>query len=113
MEIAAGYYLNLFDHKQHSWDEGRDIFIIFNEPNIEPTKEELDVLIELVEKELEKVPTGESLEDAILNSGLECVTFGIQIRAEGLKPRSLDQQILNAAGKTELKKSSTYQTFSR
>jgi len=113
MEVASGYYLNLFDNKHNSWDQGRDVFIIFNEPNSEPTGEELDALAELVEQELEKDPIGQTLKDAIENSGLECVEFGVQIRAEGLKPRSLDQQIQQASTKTQPKKTSKNKTPSR
>lgn len=101
MEVASGYYLNLFDQKYGSSSPSRDVFILFNEPNSEPTGEELTALAELVEKELEKSPTGETLQDAIETSGLDCVAFGVQIRAEGLKPRSLDQQILEAGRKNK------------
>lgn len=96
MEVASGYYLNLFDNKCRSYDPARDVFILFNEPNSEPTGEELTKLAEIVEKELEINPSGETLRDAIEASGLECVQFGVQIRAEGLKSRTLDQQIQQA-----------------
>lgn len=99
MEAASGYYLNLYDNKYGSWDAGRDVFILFNEANSEPTGDELNALIVLVEQELEKNPGGETLQEVVENSGLECVAFGVQIRADGLKPRSLDNQIQQAAGK--------------
>ena len=108
MEVASGYYLNLFDP-----NGGRDVFVIFNEANSQPTGEELDTLAELIERELEKDPSGETLQDAIEDSGLECVECGVQIRAEGLRARPLDQQIQQAAGKTQPQKASQPHTLSR
>lgn len=84
MDAATGFYLNVFDRHERPSDPARDVFVIFNEANSAPTQEELKVLSELVEKELEKNPSGESLQTAIEGSGLESVTFGVQIRASGL-----------------------------
>ena len=91
MKMASGYYLNVFDENAK-----RDVFLIFNEPNSEPTAEELDVLHDLVERELEHCPSGETLRDAIEESGLECVEFGVQVLSFGLRSRSLSDQILSA-----------------
>lgn len=84
MDAATGFYLNVYDHHERPSDPARDVFVIFNEANSAPTQEELNVLSDLVEKELEKNPSGESLQTAIEDSGLECVTFGVQIQATGL-----------------------------
>lgn len=81
MEMATGYYLNLFDG---SYD-GRDIFVLFNEPNPEPTKEELSTLSRLIEAKLQENPSRKTLEAAIENSGLSCVAFGVQVLTRGLK----------------------------
>ena len=87
MNMAFGYYLNIFDLYGK-----RDVFIIFNEANSKPTENELDVLGKLVEAELEKEPSGITLQNAIENSGLECVGFGVQVKAFGLKTRSLEDK---------------------
>lgn len=79
MQVASGCYLNLFDS-----DGERDVFIIFNEANSEPTIGELDILTELVEHELEKRPSRETLERVIEGSGLECVKCGVQVLAKGI-----------------------------
>ena len=88
MHAAFGYYLNIFDLYGK-----RDVFIIFNEANPKPSKKELDVLNKLVETELEKEPSGITLQEVIENCGLKCVDFGVQVKAFGLKARSLEEQI--------------------
>lgn len=92
MNIAFGYYLNVFDLYGK-----RDVFIIFNEANSKPTENEMDILSKLVEAELKKEPSGVTLQEAIENSDLECVEFGVQVKAFGLKPRSLENQIQSAS----------------
>ena len=88
MHVAFGYYLNLFNLYGKE-----DIFIIFNEANSKPTTKELDMLNKLVEAELEKEPSGITLQDAIENSGLKCVDFGVQVKTSGLKTHSLEDKI--------------------
>ena len=88
MHVAFGHYLNVFDLYGK-----KDVFIIFNEANSKPTEKELDILHKLVEEELEKEPSGMTLQEAIESSGLECVDFGVQVKAFGLKARSLEEQI--------------------
>lgn len=79
MQVASGCYLNLFDCSGE-----RDIFIIFNEANSEPTSEELNTLTELVECELEKYSSKEILKKIIEDSKLECVKFGVQVLTKGI-----------------------------
>ena len=79
MQVASGCYLNLFDYSGE-----RDIFIIFNEVNSEPTSEELNTLAELVECEIEKCSSKEILKKIIEDSKLECVKFGVQVLTKGI-----------------------------
>lgn len=74
MEIATGYYLNLFDKNGK-----RDIFVIFNEPNVKPTKKEIHIISELVEREFSKNPDVYSLQKLIENMNLRCVEYGVQV----------------------------------
>ena len=94
MHIAFGYYLNVFDLYGK-----RDIFIIFNEANSKPTENELETLGKLVEAELEKEPSGATLQEVIENSGLECVDFGVQVKTFGLNTRSLEAQVQSASNR--------------
>ena len=107
MDSATGFYLNVFDNKERSWHEGKDVFVIFNEANSEPTAEELEVLIQLVERELDKDPTGNSLEEAIEDSGLKCVLNGVQIRATGLQVKA-ESPYQNKRGRKREVEASTY-----
>ena len=91
MEIASGYYLNVYDRNGK-----KDVFVIFNEPNSEPTGEELNILAALIESELEKEPSGRTLRDAIEASELDCVEFGVQIHTKGLNALTLEKQIQSA-----------------
>ena len=91
MDIAFGHYLNLYDRNGK-----RDVFIVFNEPNSEPTEDEVDALCDLVKAELGKDPSGATLRDAVENSGLECVDFGVQIKTSGLA-HTLENKIYEAS----------------
>lgn len=97
MKAATGYYLNLFDEKNLGELPGRDIVVLFNEANSEPTGEELNVLTDLIEQELQKDPTGNSLQSMIEGTELECVSFGVQVFAFGMpKP---EEPIRNRRGR--------------
>ena len=91
MNIAFGYYLNIFDLYGK-----RDVFIIFNESNSKPTVNEVEALSKLIEAELEKDPSGTTLQETIENSGLECVDFGVQVKSFGLKSPSLEEHFQKA-----------------
>lgn len=72
MKMASGYYLNVYGN-------GRDVFVIFNEPNSEPSAEELTALAALVEREIEKPHTDAKLREIIEDTGLKCVEYGVQV----------------------------------
>lgn len=80
MDVTSGTYINLYD-------EERDIFIILNESNEEPTAKELEGIQEIVEKILKDPETKDCenrdlewrLADAIENSGYNCAEFGGQV----------------------------------
>jgi len=77
MEMATGHYLNVF-----STNTERDIFVIFNEPNPEPTLEEIDTIYRLVQTICETVSEDDlphKLVEQIEGASLECVKFGVQI----------------------------------
>lgn len=97
MKTATGHYLNLFDEKNLGEHPERDIVVLFNEANSEPTGEELNVLIDLIEQELQEDPTGNSLQKVIEGTGLECVSFGVQVFAFGM-PKS-EEPIRNRRGR--------------
>lgn len=74
MNIATGYYMNLF-----SRDGRTDVFVIFNEPNPEPTAAEFNAIAELVEQALAEGATARDITIRLETSGLDCTTFGVQV----------------------------------
>ena len=73
MEIARGFYINIYDEYE------KDVFVLFNEVNDEPTIEECDVIHHIIEKEIKTVCTAERLQEVIEDISLNCTTFGVQV----------------------------------
>lgn len=64
--VATGFYINVYDDK-------KDIFVILNEPNDEPTPEEVTKIEEVVRKDINELE----------NLDLNCLKFGYQIIEKG------------------------------
>ena len=73
MRFASGFYINIYD------ELGKDVFILLNEPNDEPTIDENDAIQHIVERELKNGCSVERLQEAIEDSGLNCVAWGVQV----------------------------------
>ena len=82
-KVATGTYINVY-----YIDRGRcvyDIYVILNEPNDEPSVEEVQAIYDavtnlLAEKDRKyKYVTTEELELAIGKLGLSCTSLGIQV----------------------------------
>lgn len=90
VNTAFGYCLNIFPADTLS---NLDIFIIFNEPNDEPTKEEIDIITDKIKKILK---TNENLAPnlssevkiytEIIITKLNCIKFGFQVVLRDFRP---------------------------
>lgn len=83
VHTAFGYCLNVFPADTLS---NLDIFIIFNEPNDEPTKEEIDIITYTIKKILKTnknlyldMPSEAKIYTEILRTKLNCIKFGFQV----------------------------------
>lgn len=84
MKAAVGYYINIFEYSLLG-REGKDVYIIFNEANQEPTSEE----VELIQSEVENVlrenvnydvhELKEMICETVESLGCECVSYGVQV----------------------------------
>ena len=81
MKAAYGTYLNVYEERRG----GKDVFVLLNEPNTTPTDKEYLALEELVVRELRCAGDDNAnairfrIENAIEESGLACVDFGVQV----------------------------------
>lgn len=83
VHTAFGYCLNVFPADTLS---NLDIFIIFNEPNDEPTKEEIDIITDKIKNILKtdkhldlNLPSEAKIFTEILRTKLNCIRFGFQV----------------------------------
>jgi hypothetical protein len=90
VNTAFGYCLNVFPADTSS---NLDIFIIFNEPNDEPTKEEIDIITDTIKKilktnkKLDLNMTSEvKIYTEILRTKLNCIRFGFQVVLKNFRP---------------------------
>lgn len=111
MEIATGNYLNVFSEINHPGDKERDIIVLFNEPNSQPTGEELAVLADMIVAEVEKDPTGANLQSVIEDSGMECVAFGVQVFAFGMDQPVTEKKVRRGRKPAYMSKPKTVYAF--
>lgn len=90
INTAFGYCLNVFPADTLS---NLDIFIIFNEPNDKPTKEEIDIITDTIKKILKtnknlarNMPSEVTIYTEIIKTKLNCIRFGFQVILKDFRP---------------------------
>lgn len=83
VNTSFGYCLNVFPADTLS---NLDIFIIFNEPNDKPTKEEIDIITDKIKKTLKTnknlapdLSSEVKIYTEIIRTKLNCIKFGFQV----------------------------------
>lgn len=84
MKVATGMYINVYD-AFNLCKGGRDIFIVINEGNDDPTPEEVDQIQKIVEQVFSD-PNFQTVKEEyreidkrLDNSGLNCIQCGFQL----------------------------------
>lgn len=90
VNTAFGYCLNVFPADTLS---NLDIFIIFNEPNDKPTKEEIDIITDKINKILKtnknlapNLSSEVKIYTEIIRTKLNCIKFGFQVVLRDFRP---------------------------
>lgn len=90
VNTAFGYCLNVFPADTLS---NLDIFIIFNEPNDKPTKEEIDIITDKIKKILKTnknlapdLSSEVKIYTEIIRTKLNCIRFGFQVLIRDFRP---------------------------